>query len=318
MEMRRLSTNGPEISVVGYGAWEAGGTDWGANASDDDVIASMRAVFDAGMNWIDTAEVYGKGRSEELVARAVDGRRDDVLIFTKVAPDEEGSGIRPDEIRGAIRGSLRRLRVEHVDLYQVHWPDPRIPLEETWGTMAELVSEGLTRWIGLSNFGREDVERAAAIHPVTSVQNEFSLLRREDRSDLLPWLADHGVGYLAYGPLAFGLLTGAIAAETTFAPGDWRGEQRAGGGSEGDGFFSPGAFERNLELVRALRPVAERVGIPLATLALRWALEQRGVTAVIAGTRNASHVRSNAAAGDVRLPVDALEETDAIVATQPL
>jgi aryl-alcohol dehydrogenase-like predicted oxidoreductase len=316
MEMRQLGTDGPRISVVGYGAWEAGGTDWGANASDDDVVASMRAVFDAGMNWIDTAEVYGKGRSEELVARAVADRRDEVLIFTKVAPDEEGTGIRPDEIRSAIRGSLRRLSVDRVDLYQVHWPDPRIPLEDTWGTMAELVSQGLTRWIGLSNFGREEVERCSAIHPVTSVQNEFSLLRQDDRSDLLPWLADHGVGYLAYGPLAFGLLSGAISADTTFAPGDWRGEERAGRGTDGDGFFSPGAFEPNLELVDAIRPIAERAGIPLATLALRWALEQRGVTATIAGSRNATHVRSNAAAGDARLPADVLEEIDAVVASR--
>jgi aryl-alcohol dehydrogenase-like predicted oxidoreductase len=313
MEMRQLGTEGPRISVVGYGAWEAGGTDWGANESDEDVVASMRAVFDAGMNWIDTAEVYGKGRSEELVARAVAGRRDEALIFTKVAPDEEGTGLRPEEIRRAIRGSLRRLGVDHVDLYQVHWPDPRIPLGDTWGTMAELVSEGLTRWIGLSNFGRDDVEWCAEIHRVTSVQNEFSLLRRDDRLELLPWLAEHEVGYLAYGPLAFGLLTGAIGADTRFAEGDWRAEQCAGGGTEGEGFFSPGAFERNLEVVEALRPVAERADMPLSTLALRWALEQHGVTATIAGTRNASHVRSNARAGDVRLQVDVLEEIDAIV-----
>lgn len=313
METRQLGTGGPQISVVGYGAWEAGGTQWGANASDDDVIASMRVVFDVGMNWIDTAEVYGKGRSEELVARAIAGRRDEVLIFTKVAPDEEGTGIRPNEIRRAIRGSLGRLNVEHVDLYQVHWPDRRVPIEDTWGTMEELVSEGLTRWIGLSNFGREDVERCAKMHPVTSLQNEFSLLRQDDRAELLPWLAERGVGYLAYGPMAFGLLTGAITADTVFPEGDWRGHQHAGGGTEGEGFFSPGAFERNLELVEALHRLAERAGVPLATVSLRWALEQRGVTATIAGTRNASHVRSNAAAGEVRLPADVLEGIDAIV-----
>jgi aryl-alcohol dehydrogenase-like predicted oxidoreductase len=314
MERRQLGTGGPRISVVGYGAWEAGGADWGANASDDDVIASMRAVFDAGMNWIDTAEVYGDGRSEELVGRAIAGRRDEVFIFTKVAPDEEGSGIAPAEIRGAIEGSLKRLGIDRVDLYQVHWPDPQIPLEDTWGTMAELVAEGMTRWIGLSNFGRDDIERCGAIHPVTSVQNEFSLLRRDDRSELLPWLADRGVGYLAYGPLAFGLLTGAIAPGTTFADGDWRGEQRAGGGTEGEGFFSPGAFERNLEVVEQLRSIAERIDVPLSTLALRWALEQPGVTATIAGTRNATHVRSNARAGDLGLPADTLREVDAVIA----
>jgi aryl-alcohol dehydrogenase-like predicted oxidoreductase len=133
---RNLGTGGPEISVVGYGAWQAGGAQWGGPAPDDEVIAAIRAAVDSGQTWIDTAEVYGQGRSEELVGRAIAGRRDDVLLFTKVAPDEEGSGIRPDEIRSAIQGSLRRLGTDHVDLYQVHWPDERIPVEETWGAVS--------------------------------------------------------------------------------------------------------------------------------------------------------------------------------------
>jgi aryl-alcohol dehydrogenase-like predicted oxidoreductase len=195
---RTLGAKGPEISVVGYGAWEAGGADWGPNASDDAVVDSMRVIFDVGINWIDTAEVYGQGRSEELVARAVAGRRDQVLIFTKVAPDDEGSGIRPEEIRRAIRGSLSRLQTDHVDLYQVHWPDDRIPVEDTWGAMAEVVNEGLALYIGVSNFDRERIERCLPIHPVTSVQNQFSLLHQEDRAELLPWLARQDIGYLAY------------------------------------------------------------------------------------------------------------------------
>ena len=312
MEMRTLGTGGLEISVVGYGAWEAGGTQWGPNESDDSVVQAMRAIFDAGINWIDTAEVYGKGRSEELVARAIDGRRDEILVFTKVAPDEEGSGIRPEEIRTAIRGSLSRLRTDHVDLYQVHWPDDRIPVEDTWGAMAELVQEGLARHIGVSNFDRALIERCLKIHPVASLQNQFSLLDQGDRDELLPWLAERGIGYLAYGPLGFGLLTGGIGPETTFVEGDWRGAQRAGSREEGEGLFFPGNFERNLERVHRLRPIAERLDVSLSTLALRWAVEQRGVTAAIAGSRNPEHVRSNSLAASLRLDAETLAEIDAI------
>jgi aryl-alcohol dehydrogenase-like predicted oxidoreductase len=312
MKTRTLGKDGPEISVVGYGAWEAGGADWGPNASDDAVVESMRVIFDVGINWIDTAEVYGQGRSEELVARAVAGNRDEVLIFTKVAPDDEGSGIRPEEIRKAIRGSLSRLQTDHVDLYQVHWPDDRIPVEDTWGAMAEVVREGLALHIGVSNFDRPRIERCLPIHPVTSVQNQFSLIHQDDRAELLPWLARQGAGYLAYAPLGFGLLTGALGPEATFHPGDWRGRQRAGSSEEGVGPFSPGNFEWNLERVERLRSVAERLGIPVSTLALAWAVHQEGVTAAIAGSRNAAHVRSNAAAGDVTLDATTLAEIDSI------
>jgi aryl-alcohol dehydrogenase-like predicted oxidoreductase len=312
MKTRTLGKDGPEISVVGYGAWEAGGADWGPNASDDAVVESMRVIFDVGINWIDTAEVYGQGRSEELVARAVAGNRDEVLIFTKVAPDDEGSGIRPEEIRKAIRGSLSRLQTDHVDLYQVHWPDDRIPVEDTWGAMAEVVREGLALHIGVSNFDRPRIERCLPIHPVTSVQNQFSLIHQDDRAELLPWLARQGAGYLAYAPLGFGLLTGALGPEATFHPGDWRGRQRAGSSEEGVGPFSPGNFEWNLERVERLRSVAERLGIPVSTLALAWAVHQEGVTAAIAGSRNATHVRSNAAAGDVTLDATTLAEIDSI------
>ena len=312
MKTRTLGANGPQISVIGYGAWEAGGADWGPNASDDAVVESMRVIFDVGINWIDTAEVYGQGRSEELVARAVAGRRDQVLIFTKVAPDEEGSGIHPDGIRKAIRGSLSRLQTDHVDLYQVHWTDDGIPVEDTWGAMAEVVKEGLAVHIGVSNFDRPRIERCLPIHPVTSVQNQFSLIHQDDRAELLPWLAREEIGCLAYSPMGFGLLTGAVGPDTDFSPGDWRGRQRAGSREEGRGPFSPGTFERNLERVARLRSVAERLGIPVSTLALAWVHHQEGVTAAIAGSRDAAHVRSNAAAGDVTLDAPTLQEIDSI------
>jgi aryl-alcohol dehydrogenase-like predicted oxidoreductase len=312
MEMRTLGSEGPSISVVGFGAWEAGGEQWGSNDSQDVVIDAIRATIDSGMNWIDTAEVYGNGASERLVGKAIAGRRQDVLLFTKVAPAPEGSGLRPEEVRAAIRGSLHRLAVDHVDLYQLHWPDDTgVPVEETWGAMAGLVDDGLTRHIGVSNFDRELIERCQAIRPVASLQNEFSLLQRDDEAELLPWLARNGIGYLAYGPLAFGILTGALSADTRFPDGDWR----AGGPNPDDDWeskFGPEPFRRNMERVQELRAVAERLDTTPATLALRWVVDQPGVTAAIAGSRNPRHVHANAAAGDLKPTQDVNREIEAI------
>jgi aryl-alcohol dehydrogenase-like predicted oxidoreductase len=312
MELRKLGRSGPEISVVGYGAWEAGGDMWGPNESDDAVIEAIQAAIEAGMTWIDTAEVYGAGRSEELVGRATKGGSDEVLIFTKVAPKPAGSGFRPEQVKDAIQRSLERLGRSHVDLYQLHWPDLSVPVEETWAAMAELQDAGLARHIGVSNFDRVLVERCLTIRHVDSVQNEFSLFRREDSRRLLPWLDEHGVGYLAYGPLAFGLLTGAIREDTTFPGNDWRGGRM--GMSSYDRLFAPRVRAKNLEKVDRLRPIAERIGTDLASLALRWAIEQPRVTAAIAGSRNPRHVRSNATAGDLRLDDKTLEEIEAIFA----
>lgn len=314
MERRKLGSQGPEISVVGYGAWEAGGDMWGENESDDQVMDAIRAAIDSGMNWIDTAEVYGHGRSEELVGRAIRGRREDVLIFTKVAPQEEdggGTGFRPEEVSKAIQGSLDRLGVDHVDLYQLHWPDDSVPVEETWGAMASIQEDGLARHIGVSNFDIPMIERCEDIRHVDSLQNQFSLFHQEDRHDLLPWLDEHGIGYLAYGPLAYGLLTGAITRETTFDPGDWRSGRFPGMGYY-TRLFAPGVFEPNLEKVERLKPIAERAGTTVSSLALRWIVEQRGATAAIAGSRNPAHVRENARAGELSLSPDVLAEVDAI------
>jgi aryl-alcohol dehydrogenase-like predicted oxidoreductase len=312
MDHRKLGRNGPEISVIGYGAWEAGGDVWGANESDQVVIDAIHAAIDSGMTWIDTAEVYGRGRSEELVGRAVEGRRDEVLLFSKLAPKPSGTGFGRDEVRGGIEGSLSRLRTDHLDLYQLHWPDRSVPIQETWSAMAELQDEGLTRHIGLSNVNKWYVEQCLPLRHVDSVQNELSLLYRDDRRTLLPWLAEQGVGYLAYGPLAYGMLSGAITKDTKFEPDDWRSGNR--GFDSYQRFFAPGKLERNVERVERLRAIAERLGTPVAALALRWIVEQPGVTVAIAGSRNPQHVRANAAAGDLRLDPEALPEIEAAVA----
>ena len=308
MQTRRLGAHGPEISVVGFGGWEAGGDEWG-HRPDEDAVRAMHAAIDAGITWIDTAEVYGNGRSEELVGRVLRDRPGEVMVFSKVA--HFGSGLRPDDIRRAIRASLQRLGTERIDLYQIHWPaEHEVPVEEAWSTLAELADEGLARYLGVSNFDRSLVERCLAIRHVDSVQNRLSLLELRDRDRLLPWLAERGVGYLGYSPLAFGLLTGSITRETRFEASDWR----SGAGDVGyyDEYFAPGVIGPHLERVERLRGVAERLGVPVATLALRAVLDLEGVSGVIVGSRDERHVRANARAGDLTIDEAARKEIGSI------
>ena len=307
MRRSRLGSQGPEMSVIGFGAWEAGGgSEWGQAPPEEQTTRAIASIFDCGIDWIDTAEVYGKGRSEELVADAVNGRRDEILILSKVAPSPEGSGFRPEQVRSACEQSLRRLRTDRLDLYQLHWPDGTgIKLEDTWGAMASLVDDGLVRHVGVSNFDQALIERCEAIRHVDSLQQEFSMLQQQDR-DLIRWCGEQGTGVLSYGPLAFGLLAGAITAETAFDKGDFRADE------ESDVLFGSG-FERNLATVGRLRPIAGRLGISLAQLALAWNVHQSGVSVAIAGSRNPDHVRSNAEAGDVELDEATLSELDAVV-----
>jgi aryl-alcohol dehydrogenase-like predicted oxidoreductase len=289
--------DGPEISVVGFGAWEAGGDQWG-HRPDEDAVRAMHAAIDAGLTWIDTAEVYGNGRSEELVGRVLRDRPGEVMAFSKVA--HFGSGLRPDDVRRAIHDSLERLGTDRIDLYQIHWPaEHEVPVEEAWGTLAELADEGLARYVGVSNFDRALIERCLPIRHVDSVQNRLSLLELRDRERLLPWLAERGIGYLGYSPLAFGLLTGTVTRETRFEPDDWR----SGRGDVGyyDEYFAPDVIGPHLDRVDRLRAVADRLGIPVGTLAIRAVLEFEGVSGVIVGSRDERHVWANAQAGDLIL-----------------
>ena len=313
MRTHRLGSHGPELSVVGYGSWEAGGTAWGANESDEAVIAAMQAAFDAGTTWIDTAEVYGDGVSESLVGRAIAGRHDELVVASKVAPEPEGSGFRPDQIRAACDASLRRLGVEAIDLYQLHWPDELgTPVEDTWGAMADLQQAGKVRWIGVSNFDRSLIERCEAVRHVDSLQPEFSMLDRR-QAELIAWCAEQGTGVVSYGPLAYGVLTGAITAETTYVEGDWRGQSSEPGDPDEVDLFNPSVLPGALAVVDRLRPVAERLDASLPQLALAWNVHQPGVTSAIAGSRNPDHVRSNALAGDLSLDADTIAELDAVL-----
>lgn len=221
------------MSVIGYGAWEADGDAWGSNESDETVIESMHAALEAGIDWIDTAEVYGKGESERLVGLAVAGRRDEVLIATKVAPIDEGTGLRPDQIAAACEGSLRRLGIDVIDLYQLHWPDDSgVPMQDSWCAMSELVTSGKVRFVGVSNFDRALIERCEAIRHVDSLQQELSMLALDDH-ELVRWCGERGTGVLSYSPLAAGMLTGAFTRERALAVRDWRAEDDQGVFAEG-------------------------------------------------------------------------------------
>jgi aryl-alcohol dehydrogenase-like predicted oxidoreductase len=271
----------------------------------------MQTALDAGINWIDTAEIYGRGKSEELVGRAVKGR-DDALVFTKVAPEPGGSGFRPDQVRVGVEASLRRLGREAIDLYQLHWPaEPSIEIEETWGAMAALVDTGKVRFIGVSNFTEDLIEGCEKVRHVDSLQPQFSMLWQEGREDLLPFCGENGTGIICYGPLAYGLLSGVMTKETTFTEDDWRG----GGTRMGyyEHLFAPGVFEKQIDKVDSLRPIADRLGTTVAQLALAWVVHQRGVTGAIAGSRSPEHVEENAGAGSVDLEQKDLDEIDTLL-----
>ncbi len=303
MRTRKLGASGPDLSVVGFGAWEAGGDDWGPNTSEETVIDAIRAGLDAGMTWIDTAEVYGNGVSETLVGHAIAGRGD-VTVATKVAPSPQGSGFRPEQVEHACEGSLRRLGIETIDLYQLHWLDGTgVPLEDTWGAMEGLLDAGKVRTIGASNFDRRAIERCLAIRHVDSLQQEFSLVRPDDR-ELIRWCGEVGIGVLSYSPLGAGFLTGAIGRDDVGAIDDWR---------AAEGLTSGDHLDHAFTIVDAMRPIAERHGITVAQLALAWNLAQPGVTSAIAGSRSAKHTRENASAGDLDVDPGVLAELDLLV-----
>ncbi|MDQ3962433.1 MAG: aldo/keto reductase [Actinomycetota bacterium] len=311
MKTQRLGSQGPEISVVGYGSWELGGGIWGPNPPEDQLFDAVHAGLDAGISWIDTAEIYGRGRSESLVGRALQGYPE-VMVFTKVAPKGSGTGFAPDQVRKAAEQSLDRVGRDVIDLYQLHWPDDSVPIEDTWSAMAALKAEGLVRYLGVSNFDEDLIRKCEAIEHVDSLQPHFSLLHRDGRDDLFGLCASNGTGIICYGPLAYGLLTGAVDRDTKFAKDDWR------SGGTGIGYyrelFAPGVLEKNLDIVEALRPIADRLDVTLAQLALAWVFHQAGVTGAIAGSRSADHIVQNAGAGDVTLESKDLEEIDEILA----
>ncbi len=320
MRTRQLGSAGPELSTVGFGAWAIGGPwrfGWG-EVDDDDSIAAIRRAVDQGVNWVDTAAVYGLGHSEEVVGRALEPYRvgEDVYVFTKCGRRWEGrpegaieNDLRPESIREECERSLRRLGLERIDLYQFHWPDRTTgtTLEDSWATMVELVEEGKARWIGVANFDIDQLERCEALRHVDSVQPPLSLLARGARTTVTPWADEHGVGVIVYSPMGSGLLTGAFDRERIAGldANDWRRDSPA---------FREPAVGQNLDLVDRLRPLAEQLGATLPELAVAWTLAQTGVTAAIVGARLPRHVDGWIHASELELPPEVLSEIDEAIA----
>jgi len=311
MNERNLGKNGPPISVVGFGTWAAGGDMWG-ETRDDDVVAAMHRAYELGVTWYDTADAYGWGHAEELVARAFGERRDDVFIATKVGIRKEGFSLAPHYIKEACDASLARLGTDHIDLYQIHWPaDRKTPLEDSWGAMAELQDAGKVRFIGVSNFRVKHLERCEPIRHVDSLQPEYSMLIRDAEQDVLPWCREHGTGVVTYGSLAYGILTGKYARDATFDESDWR------SGSMGidyyDRLFEPNVFAKHLDTVEKLRSIADRHGLTVAQLAIEWLLRDEVVTSAIVGAKRPSQIEETARAGTVAFDEHALAEIDRIL-----
>lgn len=300
MRARKLGANGPEVSVVTFGTWAAGGMHWG-KVQDDEVVAALRRALDLGITCFDTADAYGWGHAEELIARAFKGRRDEVFIATKLGITRRGDvNLAPGYFPRACEASLRRLRTDRIDLYQIHWPDdPRTPLEESWEAMCRLQDEGKARFVGVSNFDADQLDACEKIRHVDSVQNEYSMLARDPEEEVLPRCRAAGTGFLSYGSLAYGLLTGKFDEKSRFPRSDWR------SGSYGFGYydrlFKPAAFKRHLGRVERLREIAGDLRATVAQLAVAWLLRDEAVTSAICGAKRPGQIEETAGAGDLVL-----------------
>ncbi len=293
--MRSLGTRGPLVGPVGLGcmgmSWAYGGSD----RDDDTSVAVIHRALDLGVTLVDTADVYGPFTNEELVGRALEGRREGVVLATKVGLVVRDGGVardgRPEHVRAGIDASLRRLRTDRVDLYQLHRVDEAVPLEDTWGAMAELVGAGKVRHLGLSEVGVDELARAHAIHPVTTVQSELSLWTRDALVEVLPWCQEHGVGFLPFAPLGRGFLTGTLAPGS-FGSDDFRARNPR---------FTEEAMRANQGIVETLEEVAGHYGVTPAQVALAWLLSLGPHVVPIPGTTSLRHLEQNVAAHELRL-----------------
>jgi aryl-alcohol dehydrogenase-like predicted oxidoreductase len=299
-----------QVSRVGLGGYEfEDDPDW---AGAREVLS---AAIDTGIDWLDTAESYFDGMNELTIGRALHDIDADMTISTKVAPAPDGTGFSGDQIRKACATSLERLRVERVDMYLLHWPDRTgVPLEETWASMRGLVDDGLVDRVGLSNFDREQIERCLAVGPVDLIQEGLSPIDHLETRELARWCAERGIAVVTYEPLGNGMLAGAIRS-----PGDFA--RVVGDDYKEWGFwkrlFAPGRFERSRAVADGMRAVADRLGYSLAQVAIAWNLHQPGVTAALAGTRSAAHIRDDAAAAAIALTDEQLAELDALISLGP-
>jgi len=312
MERISFGTTGLDVSRIVFGTWVSGGWAWGGSDQNEAQRAILRGL-ELGINFIDTAPVYGFGQAETLVGRALRqwGQRDSVVVATKCGLewDERRTRIRrnssPDRIRWEVDQSLGRLGVDRIDLYQLHWPDARTPFAATMEALRELQDAGKIHHIGLSNFQVEQIDACRAAGPVAGVQPPFNLFERAAASELLPYCRDQGLATLVYGGLCRGLLSGKFTGEERFAKGDLR---------RGDPKFKPDKFKQYLKAVAALRKIADRYQRSMAQFALRWALQQPGVTCVIAGARTAAQVEDNAGLSGWQIESEDLHRVEEILA----
>ncbi|HEV7677970.1 MAG TPA: aldo/keto reductase [Candidatus Dormibacteraeota bacterium] len=309
LQRTRLGRSELNVSRIAFGTWQLGG-DWGAT-DEEAAILAIRHAYERGINFFDTAQGYGFGASEQLLAKALRGYpRESVVIATK-------GGLRPlggprverDSsaawIRQGVDDSLRALATDHVDLLQVHWPDPRTPFSETAGALAELVAAGKVRHVGVSNFSPEQMDEFSKALPVETVQPPYHLFHRDIEAGLLPYTQAHDIGVLVYGPMAHGLLSGHLGVDTHFASDDWRSHSPD---------FQGDALASNVRVVAALEQFArDELGVPVSRLAVAWTLANPAVQVAIIGTRNAEHVDDAVAAAGLALSADVLRRIDDIV-----
>lgn len=315
METRKLGNSDLQITRVGYGAWAIGGSGWQfawGSQDDNDSIAAIHRALELGVNWIDTAAVYGMGHSEEVVGRALnEWRGPRPYVFTKCGLRWDAKGnvtkvLSADSIRREVEDSLRRLSLDVIDLYQIHWPpDPDSgALEEGWSTLADLKREGKVRWTGVSNFNVQQLRRAQAIAPVTSLQPPYSLVHREIEDEILPYCLTEGIGVIAYSPMASGLLTGAMTRDRAakLPKDDWRRNHPD---------FTEPNLSRNLVLVERLQKIGERHNRSAGEVAIAWTLHNPAVTGAIVGARNASQAEGVMCAAGLRLSDEEVNEFEA-------
>lgn len=308
MKYRRLGDSELVVSVIGLGTWVMGGV-WWAEPEDEKSIEAIKASTEGGVNLIDTAPAYGYGRAERLVGQAIKGIRDRVIIATKcgLVWDEAGNithNLRRESLLKEIDASLERLGVDVIDLYQVHWPDPNTPIQETFETLEEIRRAGKIRYIGVSNFSVELMEEARKYAKITSNQPPYSLFNREIEKEILPYCRENNIGILAYSPMERGILTGKFHLEGVEPPDDLRRQHPT---------LSPSAFEPTKRCLLRLREIAEEKGCTLGALSVAWVLHQEGVTTALVGARNAEQAKQNLQAGDVELSKEDLERIEEII-----
>lgn len=318
METRRLGNSDLELTPVGLGSWAIGGGNWEFAWGPQDDRASIAAIhraLDHGVNWIDTAAAYGLGHSEEIVGRALRERGTRPHVLTKCSmvwgrDRRIDHSLRADSVRRECEASLRRLGVDRIDLYQIHWPDPDAEVEEGWETLARLRDEGKVRWIGVSNFDLSQLDRIRKIAPVTSLQPPYSAIHREVEREVLPYCAAHGIGVVVYSPMGAGLLTGSMTRErvAALAQDDWR--------RRSPDFREP-RLSRNLALQDLMRRIGARHGTSAAAVAVAWTLRRHEVTGAIAGARSAAQVDGFIGALELRLDPPEIDEIDRASASAP-